>query len=180
MKIYLLDKDVDNYRSCFIKNTSLDKKQLRSFNKGETITINDSAIEFYFDQERDYPIGNVFHCWDMNGFLIDEYFYKLFSKMNNSNIQFIKFQKNFYLFNNLNVISGLDINKTEFEIIQDIIVGVKRPVFLNQKYPSIFQIKLSSGFVIRDYYVTDEFKKFVIDNNIKGFLFKEVWDSEKD
>ncbi|MCR5288356.1 MAG: hypothetical protein K6E51_00025, partial [Treponema sp.] len=73
-----------------------------------------------------------------------------------------------------------DINKTEFEIIQDIIVGVKRPVFLNQKYPSIFQIKLSTGFVIRDYYVTDEFKKFVIDNNIKGFLFKEVWDSEKD
>ena len=76
--------------------------------------------------------------------------------------------------------SSFNKTKTEFEIIQDIIVAVKKHVFLNQQYPFIFQIKLPTGFVIRDYYVTDEFKKFIIDNNIKGFLFKEIWDSEKD
>ncbi len=180
MRIYLLDKDVDNYRSCFIKDTSLDKKQLRGFNKGEVINLDDNTIDFCFDQEHDCPIGNVFHCWDMKGFLVDDYFYNLFSKMNNSNIQFINFSNNFYLFNNLNVVNALDKTKTEFEIIQDIIVGVKKHVFLNQQYPFIFQINLPTGFVIRDYYVTDEFKKFIIDNNIKGFLFKEIWDSEKD
>ena len=95
MKIYLLDKDVDNFRSCFIKDTSLEKKELRAFNTGRPLSINDNTIDFSFDKERDSLIGNVFHCWDMKGFLIDEYFYKLFSKMSNSNIQFIKFQKNF-------------------------------------------------------------------------------------
>lgn len=49
MKFYLFDKDVDNYRSCFIKDTSLDKKQLRGFNKGEPINLNGNTIEFYFD-----------------------------------------------------------------------------------------------------------------------------------
>lgn len=179
MKIYLLDKDVDNFRSCFIKDTSLEKKELRAFNTGRPLSINDNTIDFSFDKERDSLIGNVFHCWDMKGFLVDEIFYNLFSKINNSNIQFIKFQDNFYLFNNLNVISALDMNKTEFEILQGIIVGIKKHIFLNQQYPFLFQIKLPTGFVIRNYFVTDEFIKIINDNNIKGFLFEEVWDSEK-
>ena len=136
MKIYLLDKDVDNFRSCFIKDTSLEEKELRAFNTGRPLSINDNTIDFSFDKERDSLIGNVFHCWDMKGFLVDEIFYNLFSKINNSNIQFIKFQDNFYLFNNLNVISALDMNKTEFEILQGIIVGIKKHIFLNQQYCS--------------------------------------------
>lgn len=177
MKIYLLEKDVDNFRSCFIKETSLDKKELRAFNKGERLSIDDNSISFYFDTERDYPIGNVFHCWDMKGFLVDEAFYDVFSKMPDTNAQFIKFQEGFFLLNNLAIVDALDANKTEFEVLQDIIVGVKKYMFLNQQYPFMFQIKLPTGFVLRNYYVTDEFINFVNDNNLKGFLFKEVWDS---
>ena len=113
MKIYLLEKDVDNFRSCFIKETSLDKKKLRAFNKGERLAI----------------------------------------------------------------VDALDANETEFEVLQDIIVGVKKYMFINQQYPFMFQIKLPTGFVLRNYYVTDEFINFVNENNLKGFLFKEVWDS---
>ncbi len=43
--------------------------------------------------------------------------------MKNQNVQFIELQNDFYLFNNLNVIDALDADKTEFKILQDIIVG---------------------------------------------------------
>ena len=72
MKIYRLDKDVDNFRSCFIKETSLEKQELHSFNKGEAFSLGKNKIEFFFDKERDYPIGNVFNCWDTNVFLVDK------------------------------------------------------------------------------------------------------------
>ena len=179
MKIYELDIDVDNFRTCFIKETSLGKKELRSLNKGVPVSLGDNTINFVFDKECNNPIGNVYLCWDMRAFLVDKVFYDLFSKIEDSNIQFIELQDNFYLFNNLTVIDALDVEKTEFKTFEDIIIGVEKPAFLKQQYPFLFQVIEPTGFVVRDYYVTDEFKKIIEDNNIKGFLFKELWDSEK-
>ena len=50
--------------------------------------------------------------------------------------------------------------------------------FKQLAYPPLFQITLPDGYVELDYFVTDEFIKFINDNNIKGFKFEQVWDNE--
>ena len=92
----------------------------------------------------------------------------------------LKLQENFILINNLFVIDCLDNEKTEYEYFEKDIIGVEKYSFKQLDYPPLFQITLPNGYVELFYFVTDEFIKIINDNDIKGFLFEEVWDSEKD
>ena len=81
--------------------------------------------------------------------------------------------------NNLQIIDALDA-KTEFDYFENEIIGIEKISFKKMNYPPLFQITLPDGFVELDYYVTDEFIEYIEKNNLKGFLFKEVWDSGKE
>lgn len=177
MKIYLLEKDVDNFRSCFIKETKLSEDDLDNFSSGEPLDFNEGCITFRLDEEKGLKTGDVFTCWDFVGFLINERTSELFSKNEKINAQFVKFQDDIILFNNLEIVDALDEEKTEYEYFEGDIIDVEKYVFKKMEYPPLFQLKLPNGYVPLYYFVTDEFIKIVNDNNLKGFLFKEVWDS---
>ena len=109
-------------------------------------------------------------------------FFYLYAFLGNPQLLIItlKLQENFILINNLFVIDCLDNEKTEYEYFEKDIIGVEKYSFKQLDYPPLFQITLPNGYVELFYFVTDEFIKIINDNNIKGFLFEEVWDSEKD
>ena len=95
-------------------------------------------------------------------------------------MQFISINDDFILCNNLEVIDSLDKHKTKFKYFESDIFGVEQYFFKDYDYPPLFQVKLPNSLIIRDYLVTNDFVRIVNDNNLKGFLFEEVWDSEKD
>ena len=109
-------------------------------------------------------------------------FFYLYAFLGNPQLLIItlKLQENFILINNLFVIDCLDNEKTEYEYFEKDIIGVEKYSFKQLDYPPLFQITLPNGYVELFYFVTDEFIKIINDNDIKGFLFEEVWDSEKD
>ena len=109
-------------------------------------------------------------------------FFYLYAFLGNPQLLIItlKLQENFILINNLFVIDCLDNEKTEYEYFEKDIIGVEKYSFKQLDYPPLFQITLPNGYVEFFYFVTDEFIKIINDNDIKGFLFEEVWDSEKD
>ena len=109
-------------------------------------------------------------------------FFYLYAFLGNPQLLIItlKLQENFILINNLFVIDCLDNEKTEYEYFEKDIIGVEKYSFKRLDYPPLFQITLPNGYVELFYFVTDEFIKIINDNDIKGFLFEEVWDSEKD
>ena len=178
MKIYKLDIDVDNYETCFVEESKLQKSDLRNIKHGKRSNLRNDSISFKYANDDGKAMGDVIYCWDFKGLLINNKLYEILSCNNKFDIEFIKFQDDFILLNNLLVIDALDNEKTEFEYFEDDIAGVENYAFKELDYPPLFQITLPDGYVELDYFVTDEFIQFVNDNNIKGFLFKEVWDSE--
>lgn len=178
MKIYQLNLDVNNYLGCFVEETTLTKKDFREINRARELSFNDGCITLKYADDDELKLGDVLRCWDFIGFIINDRAYKLFSNNPKLKAQYIKFQDDFILLNNLLVIDALDNEKTEFEYFEDDIIGVEKYAFNQLDYPPLFQTSRLDGLVDMDYFVTDEFINFVNDNNIKGFLFKEVWDSE--
>ncbi len=174
MKVYKLDLDVDNYRSYFIDETGLTDDDLLNFSTSEPLDFSDGCISFRLDDKKYKKIGDVFNCWDFIGILINDRARELFSKNEKINAQFIKFQDDINLFNNLQIVDALDAEKSEFKYFEDEIMGVKKYVFKQMDFPPLFQLTLPNGYAEIFYFVTDEFINLVNENNIKGFLFKEM------
>lgn len=174
MKIYKLNLDVDNYKGCYIDNTNISKDDLDKISTSEPLDFNNGYISFSFDDNKHLKSGDVFNCWDFVGILINDRAREILSKNEKINAQFIKFQDDINLFNNLQIVDALDAEKTEFEYFEGDIIGVEKYVFKKMDFPPLFQVKLPNGYVEIFYFVTDEFINFVNENNIKGFLFEEM------
>lgn len=87
---------------------------------------------------------------------------------------------NFFAINILKVLDCVDYDKSEFKLFRDgeRIMRFKKYSFLKDKIKDchLFKIKdepLGSPFV------TEDFRNAVISNELTGFIFKQVWDSEK-
>lgn len=174
MKIYKLNADPDNYKGCFITHTKLSDNDLDKISTGEPLNFCDGSISFRFADKEGLKYGDAFNCWDFCGFLINDRTREIFSKNEKINAQFIKFEDNINLLNNLQLVDALDAEKTEFEYFETDIVGVNKYVFKEMDFPPLFQLTLPNGYAEIFYFVTDEFIKLVNENNIKGFLFKEM------
>ena len=179
MRIYKLKLDVDNYKTCFIEGTNVSKDCFDNLCTATSLDFEYETVRFRYSDKDDKKRGDVLHCWDFCGYLINDKLYSLLSSKRTIKAQYIKLQENIILINNLFVIDCLDNEKTKYEYFEKDIIGVEKYSFKRLDYPPLFQITLPNGYVELFYFVTDEFIKIINDNNIKGFLFEEVWDSEK-
>ena len=179
MKIYILKTDIDNYRGCYLKKTLVDRKIFRKLNKGNELTLT-PEIQLEYDKENTNPVGDICECYDFTAYFINNKCKTIFLGIPRFNMQFISINDDFILCNNLEVIDSLDKHKTKFKYFESDIFGVEQYFFKDYDYPPLFQVKLPNSLIIRDYLVTNDFVRIVNDNNLKGFLFEEVWDSEKD
>ena len=180
MRIYKLKLDVNNYKTCFIEETNVSKDYFDNICTAIPLDFEYGIVRFIYSDKDDKKRGDVLNCWDFCGYLINDKLCNLLSSKSTIKAQYIKLQENFILLNNLKILDCLDNEKTEYEYFEKDIIGVEKYSFKRLDYPPLFQITLPNGYVELFYFVTDEFIKIINDNNIKGFLFEEVWDSEKD
>lgn len=86
----------------------------------------------------------------------------------------------FYLINVIEILNGIDYNKAQFKTFRDgkRIMRFEKYAFIeaavNKKH--IFKIIDEP---LRKPFVSDEFRQRIEDNELKGFKFELVWDSEK-
>lgn len=173
MKIYMLKSDIDNYKGCFLQDEKIDKSLVKGFNKGVELSVS-PEVKFIYDKETKNPAGDICECYDCRGYFISGKCEAVLKNVSKIKAQYIHINDDFILFNNLIVLDKLDKSKTDFKYFENYIMGVNKYCFEDFDYPPVFQVTLPTGFVLRDYFVTEEFVKIIEDNNLNGFLFEEI------
>lgn len=183
MKIWRVDKNVDDYSGFYLKNED-DKNILEEkLDKGDLVSNwNELEVEVH---EADKPIGDCPHLWSGGySLIVSERGKEIISNNYKNYIQFLSLnysQENqkFYVLNNLNIIDCVDYNKSELEILMNkYIVDVKKYVFNeNAKKAPIFKIYLD-GVIKISTFVNNDFKNLIEDSRLEGFKFTEVFDFE--
>jgi hypothetical protein len=89
-------------------------------------------------------------------------------------------KEHYYAINVINMIDCVDLEKSEviWDYEYNIVKEIKRFVFIEEKVRNqvIFKIPQYKGTRV---FVTDTFRDKVIETNLTGFKFYEVWDSEE-
>ena len=132
-----------------------------------------------YKDEIDKPIGDVFSV-EISSFILNEKSYKILYPYIKNEVQIFKIKSDnmlFYVVNVTNIIDCLHYEKSELKHFPSSgrIMRVIKYVFKEEKIKDTVIFKLPGiGFVNSHSFVTEEFKKVVEKNNIKGFKFKEL------
>ena len=130
-----------------------------------------------YKDEIDKPIGDVFSV-EVSSFILNERSYKILYPYIKNEVQIFKIKSendNLYVVNITNIIDCLDYDKSKIKRFPSSgrVMRVIKYAFKIEK------LKNATIFKLPDFpkgisYVTEEFKKVVEENNIKGFKFKEL------
>lgn len=130
-----------------------------------------------YKDEIDKPIGDVFSV-EVSSFILNERSYKILYPYIKNEVQIFKIKSendNLYVVNITNIIDCLDYDKSKIKRFPSSgrVMRVIKYVFKIEKLKNATIFKLPE-FPKGISYVTEEFKKVVEENNIKGFKFKEL------
>ncbi len=130
-----------------------------------------------YKDEIDKPIGDVFSV-EISSFILNEKSYKALYPYLKNHSQIFKIKsdnKIFYVVNVIDIIDCLNYDKSELKYFSSSgrVMDVQKYVFKTEKLKNATIFKLPE-FPKSISYVTEEFKKVVEENNIKGFKFKEL------
>lgn len=130
-----------------------------------------------YKDEIDKPIGDVFSV-EISSFILNEKSYKALYPYLRNHSQIFKIKsdnKIFYVVNVIDIIDCLNYDKSELKYFSSSgrVMDVEKYVFKTEKLKNATIFKLPE-FPKSISYVTEEFKKAVEENNIKGFKFKEL------
>lgn len=130
-----------------------------------------------YKDEINKPIGDVFSV-EISSFILNEKSYKALYPYLKNHSQIFKIKsdnKIFYVVNVIDIIDCLNYDKSELKYFSSSgrVMDVEKYVFKTEKLKNATIFKLPE-FPKSISYVTEEFKKVVEENNIKGFKFKEL------
>lgn len=130
-----------------------------------------------YKDEVDKPIGDVFSV-QISSFILNEKSYRVLYPYIKNEVQIFKIKsedENLYVVNVTNIIDCLDYDKSEFKRFTSSgrIMEVTKYAFKERLLKNAFIFKLPE-FSNNLNYVTEDFKKVVEENNIKGFKFEEL------
>ena len=130
-----------------------------------------------YKDEIDKPIGDVFSV-EISSFILNEKSYKVLYPYLKKHSQIFKIKsdnKIFYVVNVIDIIDCLNYDESELKYFSSSgrVMDVEKYVFKTEKLKNATIFKLPE-FPKSISYVTEEFKKAVEENNIKGFKFKEL------
>lgn len=177
MKLWKLDCDVDNYENLAWKNKiSID--ELQSFDgRKKAGSWKPVRLERIYDRAYGNSIGLIAHipvfdrkaAETLNDFLVG-----------NAEVLPVDCEDgDFYMVNVIKVLDCIDYGKSEYKTFSD---GIRIMRF--KKYSFIENaVRGEHLFKIKDEpvsypFVSDEFRKKVIDNGLTGFEFELAWDSD--
>lgn len=176
MKIWILDRDVNNYASLkFVSGFDLDL--VLSF-RGEAKKDNWTSPKFV--RINNLPFGNTTGLLSYTPFFDDEAVKELdcFLEGNAELLPLNCPEGNFYVVNVTKVLDCLNLERSEYKSFSDgRIMRMIKYVFYEGivRDIDVFKVKGLEG---RDVFVSDKFKNKVEESQLTGFKFTLVWDSE--
>lgn len=133
-------------------------------------------VPSHHKDEVNKPIGDVFSV-DVSSFILNESSFRILYLYIKDHTQIFKIQHQdglLYVINVTDVIDCLDYNQSDIKYFSSSnrVMRVIKYVFINSKLKNAIIFKLPE--FPSSIYVTEEFKKVVEDNQIKGFKFEEL------
>lgn len=183
MKIWSLEVETDKYNSISVK----DDKHLEIYKRvetGESLITNWNPIEINVSNKRkensDYPFG--LSCPVLSKRAID-----ILNDLIHPPTEFLPLisdNMEYFILNTLNLVDCLNDSKSVPEQFYGIIVDYEKFSFILDKVKGqhLFKLKIpnTNRTLKNRVFVSDFFKETVLKNNLKGFKFIEVWDSENE
>lgn len=187
MKIWQLKSSTDDYQTFQLLNYEEDKKYFKtSFNS--TVSLSDSWTSKFIEiTDEGYPSDSPIF-WGKSGVqIISKKAKEVLEPIVSDSIEFLPLihkstHEKYYAMHVLRVLEALDINNTMFEKLSSgLIIGCEKFVFIPnvvQNEP-IFKLYINGKIHPNYLLVSDQFKNAVLESELKGFEFIEVWDSEE-
>ncbi|NLL06168.1 MAG: hypothetical protein GX270_10380 [Clostridiaceae bacterium] len=177
MKIFQLHANADDYNFFELVNKS--DWDFKRFN-GTRLLESWKSFRVKCARSKKYPVGDLSSISSLH-FTLNYKTIGIFENIFINNVELlpIEYIEECYLMNVINIIDALDVDKSEFKRYDDgRIMFCTKYVFKENVIGnnSIFKIP---QFPTVDVLVTEEFVRLVEENELKGFVFEELWDSEK-
>lgn len=180
MKIWQLLFDVDNYDN-FILDEKISVDELQSYDGRKLLPKRNNFFVKRMEPEKGQELG------DAPGFIMpvfSEHALRILYPLIDNSVEIINLEseeKGYYAINVLSVIDVIDYAKSRFKTFSD---GKRIMAFQRYAFKDNDLLKKYNIFKIIDEprryaFVSDLFKQVVEENDLKGFVFKMVWDSMK-
>lgn len=179
MKIWILDCDVDNYENLTWKE-ELGIDYIQSFDGTEKIkNWNPMKVKRMYDRKFSNTPGLSPHIP-----VFDEKAIGVLDDLLIGNAEILPLdceEGSFYAINVINVIDCIDYEKSQYKTFRDgkRIMRFIKYVFTERKIEGVNLFKIKDEPLKRPF-VSEEFRKRVVDNDLTGFKFELAWDSEQD
>ncbi|KEK20309.1 hypothetical protein BAMA_17905 [Bacillus manliponensis] len=188
MKIWQLKSSTDDYQTFQLLNYEEDKGYFKNtFNS--TVSLSGSWTPKFIEitdegYQSDCPI-----FWGKSGVqIISEKAKQVLEPLVGNNVEFLPLihkttNEKYYAIHILHVLDALDINNTIFKKLSSgLIIGCEKFVFIPSVVQNemIFKVYINKRVHPNYFFVSDEFRNAVLESDLKGFEFVEVWDSESD
>ena len=179
MKYYILKEDYNNCKNCFLENRNTSEFR-KDYYEGKLFNLTE-AIEISFDKDvknKYLPLKNVLTLWGLrDSCVVDETTMETLKNEYSALLYFIPVKlineedvehTDYYMLYYCELVSGLDKSKSVIKHLDDDIYVVEKDVSL----PAIFKFKNLKTVTFAD----ETFKKFVEDNHIEGWTFREAFE----
>ncbi|MGE6400327.1 imm11 family protein [Bacillus cereus] len=188
MKIWELKSELDNYESYQLLNLNTDYTRYFEGKVDSAVEMSDSWGELFVecvegDKQSDCPM-----FWGELGTpMISRKAKEILEPLICNNVEFLPVihdvtSEVYYLMNVLNTVDAINYNKAVFEKLSTgLIIGFEKYAFFANRVEGqiIFKTFLNQRLHSSTVLVSDEFRNTVLESNLKGFEFVEVWDSEE-
>ncbi|MED1564519.1 imm11 family protein [Bacillus paramycoides] len=187
MKIWELKSSFDDYESFQLLNLEEDSKKYFEGKIDSAVKVSASWGEIRINcveagNHSDFP-----HLWGEVGTpMVSERAKQFLESMLGDNVEFLPLIHNvtgevYYIINVLNAIDAIDYEKAILKKLRSgLVIDFKKYAFLPNivKNQTMFKVYLNEILHIPSVFVSDEFKNTILESDLKGFEFVEVWNSE--
>lgn len=186
MKIWKMENELNGFES--FQLSTKDKIFLKEFRKkiqsGINIYNEFSNIEIeIIDCGKKSDLPKFWTCSSV--FLFSEQAKNCLEYLINDCVEFIPVKHKdvyFYLMNIISIVNAIDYSNASFrKLSTGLVVGLDKYCFVEKEIKGldVFMTTLNGNIYSTEVFVTSEFKNAVEQNNLQGFKFIEVWDSDK-
>ncbi|PEO88119.1 hypothetical protein CN571_15570 [Bacillus pseudomycoides] len=187
MKIWELKSSFDDYESFQLLNLEEDSKKYFEGKIDSAVKASDSWAEIRIKCVEEGKQSDFPHFWGEVGTpMVSKKAKKFLESMLGDNVEFLPLIRNvtgevYYIINVLNAIDAIDYEKAILKKLRSgLIIDFKKYAFLPNvlKNQTIFKVYLNEILHIPSVFVSDVFRNAVLESDLTGFEFVEVWDSE--
>ncbi|MED1092697.1 imm11 family protein [Bacillus paramycoides] len=186
MKIWQLKSSTNDYQTFQLSNYEEDKKYFKNaFNS--TISLSDSWVAKFIEiiDEGDQSDCPIF--WGKSGVqIISEKAKQILEPLVGNNVEFLPLihkteNEKYNVIHVLRVLDALNVDNTIFKKLNSgLIIGCEEFSFIPSVVQNemVFKVYINKKIHPNYLLVSDEFRNMVLESDLKGFEFVEVWDSE--